>query len=668
MSKRDAALAWAARGFRVFPIIANSKHPAIERFYDEATTDPAKIRQWWSDLYGNERDYNIGVSTTGFVVVDLDTKDGKNGVAAYEGMGGDFGTLIVRTPSGGFHCYYRAGDFANTQGDRGGLAPGVDTRSRHGYVLAPGSSIDGVPYEIARDAAPAALPAAVDARLRHIENERVARRRAALDVDAASAEAFALQYLRDRAPVAIEGTGGDETTYRVACAARDYGVDEETCFELMAEHWNERCEPPWSLGELRSKVENAYRYGQNQGAVRHPAHLFSAVKIEPVPEPKAPEPAKPIVVDLAAWGNVLPQTQLARRPWVFHGFLLRQDVTTLIAAGGVGKTQLTLYAAIMLALGRDLLRYQNEVGRKRSLVYDVEETHAELSMRLHAQCLLLNIDPAEVTPYIRLVSGQDHGDYMIARGGQRSPVVMEEETCKALIEAAKQADVAMIAFNPLIAMHEAPENDNTAMRAVLKICQHIARQSNAGLLLAHHTSKGIGNSTDGYAGSPDAGRGAGSVRDAARVSITMMAPTERDRESYGLSPDEAHDYLRVDDAKANKNRASTKASWMRKEGVKLLCGEIVGAFAPVDLHSRSEVIRIKLCEAIVAGIREAETGSVSIDAAAKILRDRWPLFADMDTRAVKARVERALREPLTIDDGTTIRITVSDLGRRVVLE
>lgn len=61
--------------------------------------------------------------------------------------------------------------------------------------------------------------------------------------------------------VAIQGDGGDETTYKVACYGKDLGLPEDQTLTCMLEHWNERCEPPWSPEELQIKVANAYRYG-----------------------------------------------------------------------------------------------------------------------------------------------------------------------------------------------------------------------------------------------------------------------------------------------------------------------------------------------------------------------------------------------------------------------
>jgi predicted P-loop ATPase len=62
---------------------------------------------------------------------------------------------------------------------------------------------------------------------------------------------------------AIEGMGGDNKTYTVACEGRDYGLSEAVCFRLMADYFNPRCQPEWDEDVLQEKVSHAYSYGQN---------------------------------------------------------------------------------------------------------------------------------------------------------------------------------------------------------------------------------------------------------------------------------------------------------------------------------------------------------------------------------------------------------------------
>lgn len=190
----SAALAAAERGWRVFPLRPGTKRPALHRFdrcprtgpcahahqgwEQRATTDPDRIRTAWTP----GTTFNIGVATgpSGLVVIDLDAAtpgetppapwdqpgitDGQDVLAVLAEQAGQplpVDTLTVSTPSG-LHLYYRAPEdtaLRNTQGDRGhGLGWKIDTRAHGGYVLAPGSSVDGRPYAITHDTTPAPLP------------------------------------------------------------------------------------------------------------------------------------------------------------------------------------------------------------------------------------------------------------------------------------------------------------------------------------------------------------------------------------------------------------------------------------------------------------------------------------------------------------------------------
>lgn len=135
---RATAQALAADGYAVFPLVEGTKRPVEKGGYRTATRDPEKIAAWWSD-----RPYNVGISAggSGMVVVDLDVKrsDGLQSWAqATRGL--DLPEpVIVHTPSGGEHWYYRAeGDALQLKNTAENL-PGVDVRTEGGHVVAPGS-------------------------------------------------------------------------------------------------------------------------------------------------------------------------------------------------------------------------------------------------------------------------------------------------------------------------------------------------------------------------------------------------------------------------------------------------------------------------------------------------------------------------------------------------
>lgn len=146
--KLEAALQYASMGWKVFPIEENGKRPRIStrdggKGVHDATTDRQTIETWLARF----PNANLGYHTEENWVLDIDVKN--NGPASLEGLIRTYGpipeTLRASTPSSGTHYYWRTprGVYVS---NRAGIMPGLDSRSRGGYVLLPPSSIDGTEY------------------------------------------------------------------------------------------------------------------------------------------------------------------------------------------------------------------------------------------------------------------------------------------------------------------------------------------------------------------------------------------------------------------------------------------------------------------------------------------------------------------------------------------
>jgi hypothetical protein len=151
MTGRDGtlrqALAFAERGWPVFPCQAGQKIPATRHGFLDATTDPSQITRW----FARHADCNLAVATgaPGPDVLDIDQHgQAGNGFAAFNQLHRagllDGISVYVRTPSGGLHAYFTG----TTQ--RNGHLPGhhIDFRSTGGYILTPPSQIQGRPYQL----------------------------------------------------------------------------------------------------------------------------------------------------------------------------------------------------------------------------------------------------------------------------------------------------------------------------------------------------------------------------------------------------------------------------------------------------------------------------------------------------------------------------------------
>lgn len=112
-----------------------------EHGFHDASTDPETIRRWWA----RSPHALIGMPTgerTGLAVLDVDMKNGVNGLRTLAGVG--FAELpitpTVLTQTGGYHLHFMRPEdgFGNTAGAGGrGIGPGLDWRCDGGYVVLP---------------------------------------------------------------------------------------------------------------------------------------------------------------------------------------------------------------------------------------------------------------------------------------------------------------------------------------------------------------------------------------------------------------------------------------------------------------------------------------------------------------------------------------------------
>lgn len=655
MSKAEAAVQWARRGFRVFPChpdepgrdgnARRAKKPMWEGWTEWATADEATIRSWWGS-----QEFNIGVLTTDLVVVDIDIKPDRDGMASWMSLYGGFDTLAVRSPSGGLHLYYGG---ANVALNQGALGRGLDIRSHHGYVLAPGSTIDGVPYRVEMDQPIAQAPQAVIARCKP-PGERVANAQETLvDEDDARAVALAVQAIAGTPP-AVEGERS-EAAYRLACKVRDFGISEHMCRSLMAA-WGAASNVVGD--DLHMRIGNAYAYAQNASGAKHPDVLFSGIVVPPVPDLlPTPMQAKAVETSAFVWGNAVALTALKPRPWVLHRYLLRQEVTALIAPGGVGKSLVQLMTAVFLATGQDMFGFKNMEARPlKSVIYNAEDSLDEMSMRLYAICTALNIDANMVIPKIMLISGKTHMRLRLVNGGQQPSI--NEEAFRMLIDAARDPDVGMCGLDPLNKLHTVNGIDNIAMTYVMEQLETLAELTNVALLVSHHTSKPNLASSATYAGNADSAQGASAIKDSVRIMMTLMAPSDDDASRFALTGQERRLYLRMDDAKMNRALATDETLWLRKVPVKLWNGEEVGGLDRADMNDRVKALQQAMARVLRAWLlNTVGQGAATLKDATAALRAADPLFEKLKADTVRTRIQSYLREAVELDDGSHVICT-----------
>ena len=151
MTPLDHALAYAARGWRVAPIPPGHKHPhGIPGWQERATTDPERIRRWWT----KNPAHGVCIATgaeSGLWALDIDPgHGGDDSLRALEAVHGDLpDTVQSLTGGGGVHHLFAWPDdgreILNNQSGRAGA--GIDVRGVGGQVVvAPTIHPNGTPY------------------------------------------------------------------------------------------------------------------------------------------------------------------------------------------------------------------------------------------------------------------------------------------------------------------------------------------------------------------------------------------------------------------------------------------------------------------------------------------------------------------------------------------
>lgn len=231
----ESAIAYAAKGWSIFPLQAGTKIPrAGSKGYLDATREVRQIQSWWRE----SPDYNIGIATgkvSGITVIDV---DGQEGIASSKTIAVP-STRVIKTPRG-FHLYYAYNPLFSTGA---GFLPGMDVRADGGYVVAPPSIVDGKTYSLLRDR---------DIVVIEITPEEFTARHRNGNTPTPSWVSEALSV------GAVEGARNDLAT-RLAGYFRSKDIPTDIIVEMLTPFAN-KCSPPLPSDELYIIIQSVGRY------------------------------------------------------------------------------------------------------------------------------------------------------------------------------------------------------------------------------------------------------------------------------------------------------------------------------------------------------------------------------------------------------------------------
>ncbi|MFO1151972.1 MAG: AAA family ATPase [Alsobacter sp.] len=479
-------------GLRLFPARTDGKVPAIHGWQRRASAEPEAVRDLFFEYdpvlkLWRDSGFNVGVHTgqmtdgRWLTVVDVDVneakaKKGAESLAALVREHGDawLDTFTVKTPSGGRHIYLGAP--TPCQGcNSTALGPGIDVKAREkrgGLVIGPGSVYPAGTYTIEKDVPIADAPMWLVEKLGEARTvERDARPGIVDDSDANVDRAK--EYLLGEEP-AIEGRGGDRWTYTVACKVRDLGLSEVTALEVMWDHWNHRCEPPWDFEGLGTKVRNAYNYAEKPAGEKAVDFKERSEEDErEIQRLKAEVPRDEDVAKnetVAAPAIILPSIEDLYDPaqdfdtpppreWAVEGLIPRRKVTLLTGDGGVGKTLAAQMLQTAAATGRPW--FGREVVQGPTLGVWCEDDRHEIRLRQVAICAAMGTDRQAMIGARSWTSENVAAGAVLMEFTRDKPAGVTTDFAKRLYEVVGRLRPVFVFLDPIANMFAGSEIDRT---------------------------------------------------------------------------------------------------------------------------------------------------------------------------------------------------------------
>lgn len=247
-TKLEAALAYASWGWHVLPVRANEKAPATTHGYMDATTDPERIKAWWSA----NPDYNVGIATgrvSDLTVFDVDPRNG--GDESWDEWIGEVGAVegAMQLTAGGGQHYLAAYDPGISSGK---LAQGVDLLSDSRYFLVFPSVIDGKKYEWEASSDPfeGVAPFVINGPWKEAYSKRRGKKSG-----------------QTQLPEQIPQGGRNDGLTSAGGHMRRVGFSESAIYAALCATNRERCSPPLDEAEVAGIAKSVFRYPPNSDLV-----------------------------------------------------------------------------------------------------------------------------------------------------------------------------------------------------------------------------------------------------------------------------------------------------------------------------------------------------------------------------------------------------------------
>jgi len=283
----DQIIEYNSLGWATFPVIATGPKAKTPACKDWASREPDPIQaSLEEEAYIKAGAYGV-VLRPQDLIVDVDPRAFQDDVNSWKKLREDLALGRVDAPSvmtggGGVHIYFtKPADEATIFKVKG--YPGVEIKSggKGAYVIGPGSAHpSGTPYRWHPNGFSLSMVPPIPNKLWEKFKKLPAAEASEGSLDGGAQEYDRYVSWLDNQEAAVEGQAGDHETFKIAARGRDFGLPARLTLKAMLEHYNERCQPPWSEDELKRKIYNAYKYASGEAGHEDPTHSFESIDEE----------------------------------------------------------------------------------------------------------------------------------------------------------------------------------------------------------------------------------------------------------------------------------------------------------------------------------------------------------------------------------------------------
>ena len=494
--------------FKVFPasLISGQKVPLIKGWREAATDDPAQIKLW-QELFRDRLTF-WGVpqgAINNTLTLDIDVKK-DNGFETLKRLNYEVpNTLQQRTPSGGVHYIFKF-DPAKDPGNKVGFLPGCDIRSTGGWIahynFSNNQPILDAPDWLYREA------------FKQKQAEPIAL--TAVRVAPEIAEGI----FRASIDAIINASPGESNnelniqSYKVGQLVSAGSISREYAEAELFKAAKMRGKPDY---ESRATIASGLDGGAKHPLVSPFGNVAPTAAFHIPDIPSSPERWTPRFFTREDLLN----TSKLRKPQLFKDWST-QDISLFTSDGGVGKSTLSLYESICLALGDRFLGFDC-VKPGKSLYITGEDSKAKLGAMIGAilNCMgLFDGTPENDAKVERVMSSvivKKDSDLSLISKDKLGFFHPSTDALKKIKDAIDDLKPARIVFDPISSFWASEQQPNDVARALTRFMADIAEYGQCEVNMINHAGKAASSSKDM---SQFAGRGGSALPSHSRVSRT----------------------------------------------------------------------------------------------------------------------------------------------------